>query len=295
MKLTKVRTGAFSLFTMKASLVIHFFLLCLGLLLATAAPAAEIKLPKGMTRYIPLEQKEIVAGEILANGSSRVGPIIHSVLEAFTVFYPQVQFKVTQDGSGSAIPALLERQINIGLMSRRISTEEINAFIDRKGYPPTELHLASDALRIIVNRHNPMNQISLIELEAIFSEERLCGAKYSIDVWEDFGWVANPETTSNAFSSIRRHIWMDGTGTRGFFKSKVLCGGEFKEWSIESARTTEEIMQEVALSFVENGNIYAYMDERGAHCTDAASVYKPGERRRRQRRAPQAVCRLLWN
>ena len=215
-------------------------------LLVIASPIqAEIKLPKGMTNYIAVEQIETVSGEILANGSSRVGPIIESVLGSFTAFYPKVKFKVTQDGSGAAITALLDREINIGLMSRRIRTEEINAFINRRGYPPTELRVASDALRIIVNRHNPVNQLSLAELEAIFSKNRLCGAKYSLDSWEDFGWVADSNTE---FSAIGRHISAKGVGTRDLIKKVVMCDGEYKPYSIETARTAEDVIQEVAIS-----------------------------------------------
>ena len=219
--------------------------LLISLIILSLPVQAEIKLPKGMTNYIALERAETVSGAILANGSSRVGPIIESVLNSFSVFYPNTKFKVTQDGSGAAITALLDRKINIGLMSRRIRTEEINNFTSRRGYPPTELRVASDALRIIVNRHNPVNQLSLHELEAIFSKNRLCGAKYSLDSWEDFGWVANPNTE---FSSISLHISAKGVGTRDLIKKVVLCDGEYKPYSIETARTAKDVIQEVALS-----------------------------------------------
>ncbi len=208
--------------------------------------AAEISLPKGMTNYGVLEQKDSIAGEIMATGSSRVGPIINSVLDAFTNVYPQVKYQVEQEGSGAAIGALLNRKANIGLMSRRIKTEEINKFIERRGYPPTELRVASDALRIIVNRHNPVSQLSMAELEAIFSQDRLCGAKYSLDNWEDFGWVAD---ISETFTDITRHIGAKGTGPRDLIQKIVLCDGEFKEWSIESANTDQEIVDAVALSY----------------------------------------------
>ena len=225
----------------------RFCLLLLGgLLLTNSANSAEINLPKGMTSYVELEQKEAVSGEILANGSSRVGPIINSVLEAFTTTYSQVNFQVEQEGSGAAIQALLNRKANIGLMSRRIKTEEVNQFIERRGYPPTELRVASDALRIIVNRHNPVNQLSMAELEAIFSKDRLCGAEYSLDNWEDFGWVAD---TSETFTAITRHIGAEGTGPRDLIQKIVLCDGEYKDWSIESANTDQEIVDAVALSY----------------------------------------------
>lgn len=223
----------------------RLFLLLLILLGISLPTQAEIRLPKGMTNYIALEQKETVSGEILGNGSSRVGPIVRSVLEDFVRFYPTVTFKVEQDGSGSAIQALLDRKVNIGLMSRRIKTEEINAFTDRRGYPPTELRVASDALRIIVNRHNPVRQLSLAELEAVFSKDRLCGAKYSLDTWEDFGWVAD---THQAFSSISRHISAEGTGPRDLIKKVVMCDGEYKPWSVETASTDLDIIQEVAMA-----------------------------------------------
>ncbi|MGB1256542.1 MAG: PstS family phosphate ABC transporter substrate-binding protein [Thiolinea sp.] len=224
----------------------RFYMSLLGsLFLAISVSSAEISLPEGMTSYVELEQKEAVTGEITAIGSSRVGPIIHSVLEVFTAAYPDVNFQVEQEGSGAAIQALLNRKANIGLMSRRIKTEEVNKFVDRRGYPPTELRVASDALRIIVNRHNPVNQLSMAELEAIFSKERLCGAAYSLDSWEDFGWVAD---TSGTFSTITRHISAEGTGPRDLIQKIVLCDGEFKDWSIESATTDLEVVRDVALS-----------------------------------------------
>ena len=81
----------------------------LGCLLALASTAmAEIKMPKGITEYLGLEQQDTISGEILAKGSSRVGPIVNSVLQEFVKTYPKVRFQVEAGGSGTAIPALLD-------------------------------------------------------------------------------------------------------------------------------------------------------------------------------------------
>lgn len=206
---------------------------------------ADIVLPKGITHYVALEQRSLVTDQIIANGSSRVGPIIQSVLDAFIGIYPHVDYKVEQNGSGAAIDALLDGKANIGLMSRRIKPSEVDAFMARRGYPPTELRIASDALRVIVNRHNPTNQISLVELEAVFSEKRACGGPHTINTWEYFEWFPDPNHSS---STIRQHVSAKGTGVHDFFKKLVLCDGEYKKQSIESAHTAEEVIEEVALS-----------------------------------------------
>lgn len=228
------------------------------LMLVPINSVAKQQLLTGLVHYQAIEQKNQVNGIFKAKGSSRIEPIAYDLLKDFNGFYPNVSFTVEAGGSGTAIAALINKDIHFGLMSRKIKASEINQFIDQKGYRPTEIRIALDDLRVIVNRKNPIDQLSLQELDAIFSSSRLCGARYAIKNWEEFGWVAKKDQPS----TIDTHIFRLSSGARGFFRKTALCNGDYKESSNQLAETTNDMIENVANSITGIGfsalDIYDY-------------------------------------
>jgi phosphate transport system substrate-binding protein len=98
--------------------------------------------------------------------------------ERYQQIYPNVEISVTGGGSGTGIAALINGTVDIANASRRITSGEIKQAIDNGGNP-IEYVVAKDAIAIIVNRGNPVNQLTLQQLSDIYSGK--------INNWKDVG------------------------------------------------------------------------------------------------------------
>lgn len=53
-------------------------------------------------------------------------------------------------------------------MSRQMKREEIAAFEAKYGYKPTEIKVALDAVAFFVNKNNPIQALTLAQIDSIF-------------------------------------------------------------------------------------------------------------------------------
>jgi phosphate transport system substrate-binding protein len=88
--------------------------------------------------------------------------------ENYQALHPEVSLSVTGGGSGTGIAALLNNTVDIANASRRIKKEEINA-AEANGITPIEFTVARDAIGVIVNRDNPVSQLTLQQLADVFA------------------------------------------------------------------------------------------------------------------------------
>ncbi|MEG3079146.1 phosphate ABC transporter substrate-binding protein [Halomonas sp. 5021] len=168
-------------------------------------------------------QQPSVSGTLGAVGSDTMAGLMLRWGEALTTQYPEINVQFQASGSASAPPALLAGTTRIGPMSRRMTHEERNAFIERYGYPPLELRVARDALIVIVHRHNPLSAISRQDVDAVFSTTQACGGEQSIARWETLTQDATAPS-----GRIALHGRNMASGTYGLFRQRALCDGEFR-------------------------------------------------------------------
>jgi phosphate transport system substrate-binding protein len=168
------------------------------------------------------EKASGVSGNISSVGSDTLANLMTLWTEEFKRNYPNVNIQVQAAGSSTAPPALTEGTSNMGPMSRAMKDGEIAAFEKKYGYKPTEIKVALDALAVYVNKDNPIQGLSLPQVDAIFSSTRKCGYPKSISRWGDAGM-----TGSWASKPIQLYGRNSVSGTYGYFKSKALCKGDF--------------------------------------------------------------------
>ena len=163
-----------------------------------------------------------LAGTLDSIGSDSLNNLMTYWAEAFRALHPNVTLQIEGKGSSTAPTALIEGTAQIGPMSRLMKATEINQFRARFGYAPHAVSVALDTLAIYVHRHNPLEAISLRDLDGLFSQNGFSGNP-AIERWADLGIVA---------PWASRHITLYGrnsaSGTYGFFKSHVLKGGDFR-------------------------------------------------------------------
>jgi len=82
-----------------------------------------------------------------------------------------LSIKVESRGSETGLAALLEGKVQIAAMSRRMTQQEVVEFKREFGYEPTEVPVAVDALAVFVHKDNPIEGLTLAELDAVFSKE----------------------------------------------------------------------------------------------------------------------------
>jgi phosphate transport system substrate-binding protein len=88
--------------------------------------------------------------------------------ERYQQLQPEVSLSVTGGGSGTGIAALINNTVGIANASRRIKQEEI-AEAEKSGITPVEFIVARDAIGIIINRNNPISDLSMQQLADIFT------------------------------------------------------------------------------------------------------------------------------
>jgi len=88
--------------------------------------------------------------------------------EEYRVVDPSVSIAVTGGGSGTGIAALINGTVDIANASRKMKEKEVKA-AQENGIEPVEFTVAIDALAVIVNPENPVNQLTIDQLADIFT------------------------------------------------------------------------------------------------------------------------------
>lgn len=193
-----------------------------ALVLAAAAPlAAEpAKVDPAIQPYAKVSG---VSGNLSSIGSDTLNNLMTFWAEGFQKQYPNVRIQIEGKGSSTAPPALISGTAQLGPMSRPMKAEEIDEFEKKYGYKPSLLRVAVDGLAVYVNKDNPLDKLTLQQVDAIFSKTRKMGAK-DIKTWGDLGLAG--EWASRPLSLYGRN---SASGTYGFFKEVALAKGDFKD------------------------------------------------------------------
>lgn len=111
-------------------------------------------------------------GGISLNGSTSVGPVMEKLAEAYKALNPDVSIDIQQTGSGAGITSATEGTCDIGMSSRELKQEELDAGL-------TEMKIADDGIAVIVNLENPITNITSDEIMKIYTGE--------INNWSELG------------------------------------------------------------------------------------------------------------
>lgn len=137
-------------------------------------------------------------------GSDTLLPLTQALSEMYMDSDPQASVTVTGGGSGVGISALLEGTTDMAMASRSIKfTEKMK--MKRAGRELREAVVAWDALAVIVNPSNPVDQLTREQLEQIF--------RGRIRNWKEVG---GPDLKIVVYSRET------SSGTYEFFKESVL-------------------------------------------------------------------------
>ena len=182
--------------------------------------AAAVEVDDGIRPY---ERTSGISGSASSIGSDTMNNLMALWLEGFRKSYPNVKIQIEGKGSSTAPPALIEGTAQFGPMSRAMKSTEIDKFEEAFGYKPTALRTALDALAVFVNKDNPIEGLTLPQVDAIFSKTRRGKLTSDITRWGDLGLTG--DWTAGQISLYGRN---SASGTYGFFKKKALFKGDYK-------------------------------------------------------------------
>jgi phosphate transport system substrate-binding protein len=208
-----------------------------AVLLAPVLFAQAIKVDEKIPVYKPVEG---VSGAIKSVGSDTMNNLMALWAEGFKKQYPSVTVEVEGKGSTTAPPALISGQSNFGPMSRPMKDKEIDDFEKAFGYKPTAVPSAIDALGVFVHKDNPIQSLTLQQVDAIFSKSRKGGLEKDIVTWGDLGLTG--EWKDKPISLYGRN---SASGTYGYFKEHALFKGDFKD-TVKEQPGSSSVVQGIA-------------------------------------------------
>ena len=188
------------------------------------------------------ERTSGISGNVSSVGSDTLANLMTLWAEEFKRAYPNVNIQIQAAGSSTAPPGLTEGTSNMGPMSRKMKSKEMESFEKKHGYKPTAVRVAIDALAVYVHKDNPIKGLTIPQVDAIFSSTRKCGADADISKWAGVG-LGGAWANRNVQLFGRNSV----SGTYGYFKKKGLCKGDFKN-TVNEQPGSASVVQSVTAS-----------------------------------------------
>jgi phosphate transport system substrate-binding protein len=189
-----------------------------------AKPMLDIALPIVLDAGLPTYSRaSSLAGTVNSVGSSTLSNLLFRWSTDFKQLYPNVEINIVGGGSDSAPAALMAGTADLAPMSRPMNATEIAAFKTKFGYEPTRVTVALDAIAMYVNKNNPLKQISLKQIDAIFSSTYKRGSA-PIKTWDQLGLVGGQWQSAKIETKSPSRT----QGIYGLFRELALDGGDFR-------------------------------------------------------------------
>ena len=213
-----------------------------SLLAAAAAMAvapvlnAQVQVDDDLPVYEPVSG---VSGTLVSIGSDTLNNMMTLWAEAFQRVYPNVKIEIEGKGSSTAPPALIEGTSQLGPMSRKMKSKELDAFEKKFGYKPTPVGTSIDALAVFTHKDNPLEGMTIQQVDSAFSSTYKHGGQ-PINKWGQLG--LGGEWSNRSISLYGRN---SASGTYGFFKKVALGKGDYSE-DVKEQPGSSSVVQGVA-------------------------------------------------
>ena len=189
--------------------ILFAILLILISMTSTACGPQDPSAPNNQTTIDSIENK----------GSDTIVNLALAWAETYQTVNPDLRISVTGGGSGTGIAALINGTVDIANASRKIKEEEIGK-AQENGIDPVEITIARDAIAVIVNINNPVDQLTIQQVSDIYS-----------------GKITNWITVGGEDRPIVRLSRETNSGTHVYFLENVLRLGEKENKTFFSPET----------------------------------------------------------
>src|SRR6267154_4064108 len=197
-----------------------------------AEPEHNLKVDPTIPSWEPGEVKSEPEEELNIVGADIMDEIVLGWVKIYRKQYPRLS--VTEDlrASGAGAPGLVSGKGDLAPVGREMFPAEEKSFADKYGYQTFAIRVATGSVGslgktassvILVDKDNPIDCLSLPQLDAIYSKTRNLGYK-EVNTWGDLGakgdWASRP---------IHLYGLKPVNGIEQYFKWIAMDGGEYKE------------------------------------------------------------------
>jgi phosphate transport system substrate-binding protein len=159
------------------------------------------------------ERRQVIQNK----GSDTLVNVAQAWAEDYQVVNPTVVVAVSGGGSGTGIASLINGTVDIANSSRAIKDSEVEQ-ARKNGQDPIQHIVGYDALAIFLHTDNPIDEISIEQLQDIYVD----GA--STQSWTDLG-VEVPGCKDQEIVVVSRQ---NNSGTYAYFREAVLGAQDFR-------------------------------------------------------------------
>ncbi len=156
-------------------------------------------------------------------GSDTLVNVAQAWAEEYKKVDPSIAVAVTGGGSGTGISALINGTVDLANASRKMKQKEIDA-ARKGGIDPVEHTVGFDALAVYVHKDNPIESITIAQLNGIYAEGG------TSETWDALG-ITVPGAKDGKIVRVSRQ---NNSGTYVYFKEAVIGReGEYKLGSLD--------------------------------------------------------------
>jgi len=201
----------------------------LALLTVLAFARAEEALP-----LAPYQPPANATQTIRIWGNRHMDALTRAWTRAYHATHPEITFEINLLGNGTGMPALYLGRADLAFFGRDLIVTDKDGFNHVMKYDPLRVELGtgsldtpgkSPALALFVHGDNPLNRLTLTQVDAIFSAARRRGAPAAIRTWGDLGltgeWADQPI-----------NLYADDTQSMAalFFQRVALADSRMMNW-----------------------------------------------------------------
>ncbi|MFN0121941.1 MAG: phosphate ABC transporter substrate-binding protein [Blastocatellia bacterium] len=145
-------------------------------------------------------------------GSDTMVNLAQAWAEEYATDQPSVSVEVSGGGTGTGVAALINGTADIANCSRQLEPSDSAQVKAATAQPPVEHTVGYDALAVFVHKDNPLEEITLAQLAAIYGETG------QVRWWSDLN-VRVPGCGSNEMILVSRQ---SNSGTYQYFREAIL-------------------------------------------------------------------------
>ncbi|RMF02265.1 MAG: phosphate ABC transporter substrate-binding protein, PhoT family [Alphaproteobacteria bacterium] len=211
-------------------------------------PSLDQRLPDFKPRLDPS-----VSAHFIGGASDVLPGLVKRWLHAFRDYYPNVVIDISTPYAGSlGMLDVIAGKYDFVFVSRELKPTDIAAFREKYGYAPFTVAVSGgtyrhygflDAIGFFVNVHNPIDRLTLDQIDALFSSTRHRGG-VEIRKWGDLG-------LGGEWADMPVHLYgiRPWNGFEEFVRQRVLDSGNLRgEWreDIQFSPHAFEVAEQVA-------------------------------------------------
>ncbi|MFF2328414.1 MULTISPECIES: PstS family phosphate ABC transporter substrate-binding protein [unclassified Streptomyces] len=208
--------------------------------------------------------KNSLRGDYECGASDVLADLSQKWIKEFEKKYPKVHISVNPPYAGSlGALELIKGNLDCVFVSRELKPTDIDGFHDAFGYDPLSIPISGgsyrhfgflDSVGFMVNKNNPVDKLSLDQLDAVLSTTHNRGGK-AATTWGDLGatgdWADKPVHIVglqpwNGFEEFVRQRVLDHNGKRGEWRPGAADGSTPADPAVHWEKTVFNLSKAVS-------------------------------------------------